>query len=107
MSSYFPEGPPQGDPGPLLAMLGGGEPQGPPPEEQQQGGPEDEPISLLKQMLQLAAQYLQVEPDEEDKATMAKVQATLQQYLAKDQADAQQALGGNPAISRIMRKSGF
>jgi hypothetical protein len=57
-------------------------------------------------MIQLARQYLDVEPDEEDKATMAKLLATLQQYKAKDQADMQQALGGNASVARVLRKTG-
>ncbi len=70
------------------------------------GGSEQQPLAILDQMIQLAKQYLEVEPDEEDKATMTKLLATLQQYKAKDQADTQQAMGGNPAVSRILRKAG-
>lgn len=89
-------GPPPG----LLAMLqGGGTPQDAPASD------EREPIAILKQMIELAQRYMQVEPDAEDKATMAKLHATLQQYMAKDQADAEAALGGGPA-TRLMRKLG-
>ena len=79
----------------LLGSLGGspgGAPAGPPSDPQ--GGSEDQPIAILKQMIDLGNQYLGVEPDEADKATMAKLLATLQQYLAKDQADKDALLGG-------------
>ena len=58
---------------------------------------------LIDQILALAEQYLQVEPDEEDKFTMEKLKSTLQQYLAKDQADSEKLLGGG-ALSRTLRK---
>ena len=90
------------DIGSLLASLGGA-PAGPPPGPPQ-GGSEAEPIRILKQMISLANQYLGVEPDEEDKATMAKLLATLQQYLAKDQKDQDQMLGGL-ASPRGLRKA--
>lgn len=104
-------GPPQGGPPPaLLAMLaahgaGGapGAPAGPPP--QQQEDDEHEPIRILQQMIQLGQTYQRVEPDAEDKATMAKVLATLHAYLAKDQQDAEAALGGGGA-TRVLRKLG-
>lgn len=94
-------GPPPGFPGAGGPVDQGG---GFPPD--QGGSPEDQPIDLLKQMIDLAKSYLDVEPDEEDKATMTKVLQLLQQYLAKDQADAQAAMGGNPTIARVLRKAG-
>jgi hypothetical protein len=95
----------------LLAQLGGGQQQQQPDPSAgyapgQSGGSEDQPVQILDQMIQLARQYLDVEPDEEDKATMAKLLATLQQYKAKDQADMQQALGGNASVARVLRKAG-
>lgn len=69
----------------------------------QGGGPEDEPLALIKQMIDLAQQYIAAEPDAEDKATMAKLVATLHQYQAKDQKDAEAALGGG-AATRALRK---
>jgi hypothetical protein len=115
MSQMMPQGaPPPG----LLAMLAahGGAPGagGPPPPDQdndaaqdQAAGPgaEQEPIAILKQMITLGQKYQAVEPDAEDKATMAKLLATLHQYLAKDQSDAEAALGGG-AATRVMRKLG-
>lgn len=95
----------------LLAQLGGGQQAGPDPSAgynagQGGQGSEQQPVAILDQMIQLARQYLDVEPDEEDKATMAKLLATLQQYKAKDQADMQQALGGNASVARVLRKAG-
>jgi len=89
----------------LMALLGGGAgaPAAPSPAEPTAGGPEDEPIDILKQMIELANRYISVERDAEDQATMSKLLATLHQYLAKDQQDAEAALGGGPA-TRLMRK---
>jgi hypothetical protein len=69
------------------------------------GGSEEEPISILQQMIQLAQQYQQVEPDEEDKAKIVGVMKMIQDLLAKDQNDKASALG-NPAIQRVLRKNG-
>lgn len=93
----------------MLQHLGGpqGPPPGPPTQGPPQGGPsgsERAPIQILKQMIDLANQYMQVEPDAEDKATMAKLLQTLHQYLAKDQQDTAQAIG-SPAVQRVLRKS--
>lgn len=101
------------DIGALLASLGGGGGPGgpppgmggpPPPDPGGGGSPEDKPVDILKQMIELAQNYMQAEPDEEDKATMAKVLANLQQYLAKDQQERDQAMAGqmNP---RVLRKT--
>lgn len=86
----------------------GGPPPGlpasiPHPGAQAQSG-EDQPIELLKQMIDLAKQYLEVEPDEEDKATMTQLLAKLQQYLGKDQNDRDKTLG-DPTLARVLRKS--
>lgn len=101
---------PQGGPPPgllaLLAARGGGDaaPAGPPPDVAgQPDNDEQEPIAILKQMIQLGGKYIAVENDAEDKATMAKLVATLHQYLAKDQQDAEGALGGG-AATRVLRK---
>jgi ABC-type uncharacterized transport system YnjBCD substrate-binding protein len=94
----------------LAAGVGAGGPSGPHPPSIQIPGPADaedsaeaKPIAILQQMIGLAGQYLQVEPDAEDKATMAKVLATLHQYLSKEQQDADQALG-NKSTARLLRK---
>lgn len=51
-------------------------------------------ISILKQMLDLAQQYLVVEEDEEDKLTMTKVLQQLQGYLAEEQKEKDGMLQG-------------
>lgn len=107
MSQMMQGGPPPG----LLQMLQGGaagQPQpGPPAQPQPDAGEssEREPIAILKQMIELAQRYIAVEPDAEDKATMAKVYQTLHQYLAAEQKDAEAALGGGSA-TRVLRKHG-
>lgn len=103
MSQMIPQG---GPPPGLLALLAahGGPPPQAQPETPESGG-ERQPIAILKQMISLGNQYITVEPDAEDKATMSKLLMTLHQYLAKEQSDAEAALGGGPA-TRVMRKLG-
>jgi hypothetical protein len=70
------------------------------------GGPDPQAaVDYLKQMIDLAKKYLDVEPDEEDKATMTKVMSQLQQYLAKDQSELDGAMSGSLS-PRAMRKAG-
>lgn len=85
---------------------GGGMMPGAPPDQGSTGGasPEDSPIEILRQMIDLANQYLQAEPDEVDKSQVAKILAQLQSVIAKDQAD-RDKVAGNPATTRILRKS--
>jgi len=75
-------------------------PQGPP------SGGERESLSILRQMIDLAQQYIQAEPDAEDKATMAKLAATLHQYFAKDQQDTHKLLGNQSALARVASRFG-
>lgn len=92
----------------MSALMGGGPPPDmgggtPVPAVGPGGGsPEDEPISILQQMLQLAQQYQGVEPDEQDKAVVAQLMAGIQKLLAKDQADRDKMLG-NPTLARALR----
>lgn len=96
----------QGPPAGLQALLAGAQPPQEPQEQpQDSGGGDRQAISLLKQMIELGNQFIQVEPDAEDKATMAKLLATLHQYLSKEQQDAEAALGGGPG-TRLLRKLG-
>jgi hypothetical protein len=105
-----------GPPPALLAMLAaraggapgvGGAAPPPGPDAGAAGGGEREPMQILKQMIALGERYQSVEPDAEDKATMAKLLATLHQYLAKDQQDAEAALGGGAgSATRTLRKLG-
>lgn len=118
MSQMQPQAPTPGPiPPALLAVLaahqqaasGGGArgtPGPPQPQAQPQDDPSDaerQPIAILKQMIDLGNQFVQIEPDAADKATMAKLLATLHQYLAKEQSDAEAALGGGPA-TRLLRR---
>ncbi len=98
MSQMMQQGPP---PGLMEAIQAAQQGQGAPPQDA--GEDEREPIAILKQMIALAARYIQVEPDAADKATMAKLAATLHQYLAAEQSDAEAALGGG-AATRVLRK---
>lgn len=89
----------------LAAHQGGAQPQAPQPAPQEQDESERGPIEILKQMIQLGNQFIQEEPDAADKATMAKLLATLHQYLAQEQKDAESALGGGSA-TRLLRRAG-
>lgn len=107
-----PGGPPGGlDPNVLMALMAGGPggppglggPGGPPPDQ----GPPDQggdPVDILQKMLDLYQQYMQVEPDEEDKAVAADCGAKIQKLLAKNQAQADAAMGTTPA-HKFMRKA--
>lgn len=104
------QGMPAGDPGGgLAALFGGGGPAGPPPGPEQQGpaegGDTDNPVSILQRMIDDAKTYLDVEQDEEDKATMTKVLSQLQSYLAKEQKEAHAALGVSPAQKFMAKRS--
>lgn len=102
-----------GVPPALLALLaqhqgaGAPPPAGPPAPIGEEPGNDDErePIAILKQMIDLGNQFIKAEPDAEDKATMAKLLSTLHQYLAKEQSDAEAALGGGGA-TRVLRRLG-
>lgn len=95
----------------LMAFLqqhaaAGAPPAGPPgPPGAPGAGNEAQPLAILRQMIQLGQRYVQLEPDPEDRATMAKVLATLHQYEAKDQQDAQRVMGANPSMMRVLRKA--
>lgn len=97
-------GAPSGPPPPnLAALLGaGGAPGGGP----QQGATtqQGDPVAIVSNMLDLAQQYLQVEPDQEDKLAMQKVSTELQQLLSKDQADGDKAMSGDLS-ARTLRKA--
>lgn len=104
--SLSPSAPPAGPLGALASLLGHGAPPpaAPPAQAGPLGGSEAEPITILRQMIDLANRYMSVEPDQEDVATMSKLHATLQGYLAKDQRDRDTALG-NGSVSRLVRKA--
>jgi hypothetical protein len=88
-----------GMPPELASLLGGG--GAPPPGDPgmmppEQGAPEggESTIDILNQMLDLAKLYMEVDEDEEDKMTMAKVLSILQGYLAAEQRESQDAMQG-------------
>lgn len=104
-----PDAPPDGMP-PSITVGGG--PGGDTPDGGA-GGPggnsEQQALALLRRMIDLATQYIQVEPDPEDRATMSKLLATLHDYEAKDQKEADAAMGTGPAqkfMRRTVRSSG-
>lgn len=99
-----------GVPPQVLAMLqaqggpgGPGGPSGPPPAQGPPGGDDgDHPaIQFLKQAMQSLRRYEQAEADPEDKAVAAKVYALLTQLLAKDQKEADAAMGASPATKYL------
>jgi hypothetical protein len=77
----------------------GGAPMGPP-----QGGG-GSPAEIIREILQVADQYRQAEQDDEDLAVMAKIIAQLQTLLAKQQKEADQALGVGPG-AKFLRRNG-
>lgn len=94
---HAPLGPPPPDPG---GPGGPGPPAAPGPA---QGG-EATPIKAIHQMMEIGKGYMETEPDQGDKAMMAKLLSMLQQLLAKDEQDMRGALG-NPALQRMVGKS--
>lgn len=81
------------------AMMGAG-----PPDPGVQAGQAQAPsggnadsaaADILGQMLDLAMQYMQIEPDEEDKQVIAVCIQNMQKVRAKDQQDADKMTQGN------------
>lgn len=102
-------GGPQGPGGDLSGMLSGlGSPpqSGPPaPADQGAGGePAGDTKDVIKQMIDLAKGYMDVEDDDQEKAQMAAVLKTLQDFLAREQKEQDDAMGGKLS-PRLMRKS--
>lgn len=63
-----------------------------------------DPVDVLDQMIELAKEYLDVEPDEEDKAVMTTCLQNFQKLKAKDQAEADGAMQGK-TTPRMVRKA--
>ena len=96
----------------LMSMLGGGGPQGPPP------GPPAPPASpaspegdgggstsdVIKEMISAAMAYLDIEDDEQEKAQMTAVLKSLQDFLAREQKEEQDAMGGKMS-PRLLSKA--
>lgn len=85
-----PGGPPPGMMGPP--------PAGPP------AGPSGQPVDDLKGLVDLVHQLIGKEPDEEDKAVLAKCLSALQNLLAKDQREQDTAMSGATS-PRVLRKA--
>lgn len=94
MSDMMQGGMQGGMPPELASLLGGAgaPPPGDPNMMPPQGG--ESTIDILRQMLDLAKLYMEVDEDEEDKMTMAKVLTMLQGYLAEEQRESQNAMQG-------------
>lgn len=95
-------------PSPLDALLGGGGPPGgmppgPPPEPAAEE-PAGDTMSVIRQMIDMAKQYLDVEDDDQEKAQMAGILKTLQDFLAREQKEHDDAMGGKMS-PRLIRKS--
>lgn len=93
-----PPGPPPGA-GPLAALLAAKAraAAGPAP------GGETAAISHLQAAMSALKAYVQVEPDQEDKAVAMTCLANLQKVLAKDQKEQHSALGVTPAHKALAR----
>lgn len=114
ISGGAPGGPPPGPPGDmggpppgLAGMLGGmGGPGGPPPgPPEPEGPPAPESTSdVIKQMVEAALAYLDIETDEQEKAQMAAVLKSLQDFLAREQKEEQDAMGGKMS-PRLLSKA--
>lgn len=70
------------------------------------GGDDDrDAVAILKKMISLAQQYVQVEQDDTDKHTMMKVLTQLQSYLANEQKEQEAAMGTSPAMKFLSKNS--
>ena len=58
-----------------------------------------------KNLLDHVMGVFQVEKDENDRAELTNIIARLQKLIARNQADIQAVMGGNPAMNRILAKS--
>lgn len=106
--SPFDELAEQGPPPGFLEGLSGGAGAAPPPEEEPPL-PEDDgeggPVGLVRDMIALAQNYLDDQDDEEDNLEMAQVIARLQKLLAKEQKDANAAMGNNSGVRFLSRQT--
>lgn len=86
----------------VLAALAGPAQDTAAPQAPDAGG--DDTVSILKNMIDQANRYLEVEDDEADRLTMQKVLVTLQQYLANEQKEHDDAMAGK-ASPRLLRQA--
>lgn len=83
---------------------GGAYPQGATLDQGPSGPDAGAALDKIKEVVASIQEYLQLEPDEEDKLQGTKLLQLAQQLLAKDQADKDNAMGGQN--QRILRKAG-
>ena len=91
------------DVGQLAQMLGGAPPGAGPGPADDEGAADQDALAHVKAALAELDQAASKEPDAVERASLAKVIATLHQWLANDQKSAEAALGGGPA-TRALRK---
>lgn len=98
-------GPPPGGPAPggvdPLQALGGG--SGPPPPDQSADTGGGDVSSMLKDMLEIARGYIEQEDDEQNKLTMEKITTLIQQVLASEEKELQDAMGGKMSPKLLSR----
>lgn len=101
--------PPQGGlPPGLLAMLAHGTPAtgpGPalPPPPQ---GSDTDDVAAIREAEQAVQRAIIACKDDEDKAALSDILNRLHKVLAQEQSERDQVMGGNKAITRVMRKAG-
>ena len=107
----MPQGPPQGmDPGMDPNM---GQQMGPEMGQEMEQPDTDEysdvsPATLpeeYKNLLDHVMGFLKFEKHQHDRAELTNIIARLQKLIARNQADIQAVMGGNPAMNRILAKS--
>ena len=91
------------DVGSLAQMLGGAPPAASPGGGDSESPADQDALAHVKAALRELDQAASKEPDAVERASLAKVIATLHQWLANDQQSAEAALGGGPA-TRALRK---
>ena len=109
----MPQGPPQGmDPNMGQDMgpdMGQGMGQG--MEQPDMGGEDYGNVTAAtlpeeyKNLLDHVMGVFQVEKDENDRAELTNIIARLQKLIARNQADIESVMGGNPAMNRILAKA--
>lgn len=72
--------------------------------EEEIDAPEN-PQDVLREMLEMASAYQDVEQDDEDLLMIEKVRTMLQQLLAKQQKENDAALGVSPQMRAMRRAS--
>jgi len=89
----------------ILGGMGGGPPEAAPAAPDDGGGSSDaDTLAHVKAAIKELEQGAAKESDAVERASLAKVIATLHQWLANDQKSAEAALGGGPA-TRALRKA--